>query len=588
MKRTFKKAIAVFLVVAMLLCAAPLNGVVGMGFSDCLRFYSKAAEESGIISGDCDNLTWSFDELTGELTINGSGKMPNWPNYSDVPWYSFKSAIKSVIIGDGVTSIGKYAFYYYDSLENVTIPDSVTSIEFGAFCYCKNLVNIAIPDSVTNIRDYAFSHCTNLESAKIGNGLKYIGYAAFEYCVSFSNIVIPDGVTYINQYAFSFCESLGIITIADSVTEIGYAAFVGCNDITDVYYMGSEKQWNKIKSGDFNNNLLGATIHYGHIHSMDTIEESAASTCTEKGYKKGTCICEYKYTEELPLLEHDIVIDKAVEATCTETGLTEGQHCSRCDNATIEQEVVPALNHKDTLIQVDAKAATCTESGWDTYEYCTACDYTTYVEKKALKHDIIIDEAVDSTCSETGLTQGQHCSRCDDMTIEQEVVPTKPHNHTAMYDSVKHWKECVCDSKIEEENHSFIDGNICSCGYERTIDVTIAIKNNNGSRTINYGETLELTAIVGDIANVPEKAVIVWYIDGIEKGEGETFRVKFESGTKTIEVKLVDENGVVYQDTTKSEISDSENITVKAGFFQKFISFFKNLFKISRIILQSI
>ncbi len=538
MKRMFKKVIAVVMIVAMLLCVAPLNGFVGVGLTNFFNFEAEAASYSGTCG---DNLIWSFDESTSELVISGTGKMTNWPNYSDVPWYSFKSAIKSVIIGDGVTSIGKYAFHYHENLENVTISDSVTSIGDGAFSDCDNLVMI----------------------------------------------MIPSGVIYINQYAFASCGNLKIIIISNSITDIGYAAFDGCYDITDVYYMGSEKQWNEIKSGDFNNNLLGATIHYSHIHSMDTIEESAASTCTEKGYKKGTCICEYKYTEELPLLEHDIVIDKAVEATCTETGLTEGQHCSRCDTATIEQEVVPALNHKDTLVKVDAKSPTCTEIGWDTYEYCTACDYTTYVEKKALKHDIIIDEAVDSTCSETGLTQGQHCSRCDDMTIEQEVVPTKPHNHTAMYDSVKHWKECVCDSKIEEENHSFIDGNICSCGYERTIDVTIAIKNNNGSRTINYGETLELTAIVADIANVPEKAVIVWYIDGIEKGEGETFRVKFESGTKTIEVKLVDENGVVYQDTTKSEISDNENITIKAGFFQKLISFFKDLFKVSRIILQS-
>ena len=82
--------------------------------------------------------------------------------------------------------------------------------------------------------------------------------------------------------------------------------------------------------------------------------------------------------------------------------------------------------------------------------------------------------------------------------------------------------------------------------------------------------------------------LVEWYVDGVKSGEGETFRIKFESGTKTVEVKLEDENGVVYQDTTKSEISDSENVTVKAGFFQKLISFFKNLFGISRIILQSI
>ena len=81
---------------------------------------------------------------------------------------------------------------------------------------------------------------------------------------------------------------------------------------------------------------------------------------------------------------------------------------------------------------------------------------------------------------------------------------------------------------------------------------------------------------------------IVWYIDGVKKGEGETFNVSFESGTKTVEVKLVDENGNVLKNSSGNEIKDTETVTVKAGFFMKLISFFKNLFSISRMIVQSI
>ena len=81
-------------------------------------------------------------------------------------------------------------------------------------------------------------------------------------------------------------------------------------------------------------------------------------------------------------------------------------------------------SHEDTLVQVEAKAPTCCEIGWDAYEYCTACDYaTTYEEKAALDHDIVIDAYVAPACTETGLTEGQHCSRCEDMTIAQEVIP---------------------------------------------------------------------------------------------------------------------------------------------------------------------
>ncbi len=168
------------------------------------------------------------------------------------------------------------------------------------------------------------------------------------------------------------------------------------------------------------------------LNHKDTLVqvEAKTPTCTEIGWDayEYCTACDYTTYAEKEALNHDIITDKAVAPTCTTTGLTEGSHCSRCNDATIEQEVVPALNHKNTLVQVEAKTPTCTEIGWDAYEYCTACDYTTYAEKTALDHDIVIDKAVEPTCTTTGLTEGSHCSRCNDATVEQEVVPVK--NHT--------------------------------------------------------------------------------------------------------------------------------------------------------------
>ena len=124
------------------------------------------------------------------------------------------------------------------------------------------------------------------------------------------------------------------------------------------------------------------------ISEMDETETDKILQNPECGktYVCKATVSENVYLSDVVTVAHDIVIDKAVAPDCANTGLTEGQHCSRCNNATIAQEVIPVLNHKDTLVQVEAKAPTCTEIGWDAYEYCTACTYTTYVEKEALTH----------------------------------------------------------------------------------------------------------------------------------------------------------------------------------------------------------
>ena len=121
---------------------------------------------------------------------------------------------------------------------------------------------------------------------------------------------------------------------------------------------------------------------------------------------------------------------------------------------------------------------------------------------------------------------------------------------------------------------------------ESTNEATsISIKNKSNGATVNYGDKLKLTAIVD---NMPENAKLVWYVNGNPSPvEGETFTAPEAKGNFTVEVKLVDDDGKVLHNTEEKEISDSQSVTVKAGFFQKLISFFKNLFGLNRIIEQS-
>ena len=161
-----KKFLAFVMTVVMVLTAVPIAGVT---------FEAKALEETGRCG---KNVSYTYDSSTGEVVISGIGAMYNYNVFSS-PF--FKGSIKSVVIEDGVTSIGDEAFYYCTGLTSITIPDSVTSIGEEAFYGCTGLTSITIPDSVTSIGENTFA-CTGLTNVSIGNNVKYIGDQAFSWC----------------------------------------------------------------------------------------------------------------------------------------------------------------------------------------------------------------------------------------------------------------------------------------------------------------------------------------------------------------------------------------------------------------------
>ncbi len=142
--------------------------------------------------------------------------------------------VTDLVIPEGVTSIGEWAFHCCTSLTSITIPEGVTSIDEGAFYNCSSLTSITIPDSVTSIGYEAFGYCTSLTSITIPEGVTSIGDDAFENCSSLTSITIPDSVTSIGDYAFGGCSILTSITIPDGVTSIGDYAFYDCYGITSI------------------------------------------------------------------------------------------------------------------------------------------------------------------------------------------------------------------------------------------------------------------------------------------------------------------------------------------------------------------
>ena len=188
---------------------------------------TTADNVTATISGSGTNLT---------LTISGTGNMQNYASSSDVPWleWSIRSNLKTLVIEDGVTSIGNEAFYFCTYLTGtLTIPNSVTYIGNSAFGYCSGLTGtLNIPDGVASIGYATFAGCSGLTGALIiPNSVTSIGSFAFYECSGFTGtLTIPNAVTSIGQMAFYGCSGFtGTLTIPASVTYIVSDAFTRCN-----------------------------------------------------------------------------------------------------------------------------------------------------------------------------------------------------------------------------------------------------------------------------------------------------------------------------------------------------------------------
>jgi len=161
-------------------------------------------------------------------------------------------------------------------------------------------------------------------------------------------------------------------------------------------------------------NVEGWTITHNYTFAE---EITVPATCTEAGEKIDKCICGEGTPGVVDALGHTPATDAAVAPTCTETGLTEGSHCSVCNEILTAQEVVDALGH------TPGAEPTCT-----TAQTCTVCGAELAA---ALGHTEVVDEAVAPTCTETGLTEGSHCSVCSEILTAQEVVDALGHSPIA-------------------------------------------------------------------------------------------------------------------------------------------------------------
>ena len=262
----------------------------------------------------CDRASSDLDLPKGLKTI-GARAFENWDN------------VKEIIVPDSVTFIGSEAFRSCDALEHIVIPSSVScddcmfsfcpklnsagpiggnyNIEFGwteeipdyAFCGMGTvtvgkayLESVILPDSITRIGVSAFQDCTELKSIEIPTGVTEIGESAFSNCQSLKAIRIPSSLKTVDTFVFSHCDNLKNVVISDGVQNLesmsfGFAKFTSIflpksiqriagafelSKLTDVYYAGSEDEWNQIEiEYNLNDSLEDATIHFNCVGKED-------------------------------------------------------------------------------------------------------------------------------------------------------------------------------------------------------------------------------------------------------------------------------------------------------------------------------
>jgi len=283
-------------------------------------------------------------------------------------------------------------------------------------------------------------------------------------------------------------EALGhdyeAVVTEPTCTEKGYTTHTcaNCKDVfVDTYTDPDGHEWDEVNRKIINEKTCTAYGVYSHtctackkteLYTEDPLGHNYVPTvynptCTEPGKTVYNCSqCDKSYDVEGAAANgHTIVIDDAVDPTCTETGLTQGSHCDVCPTVFIPQTEVAAKGHsygawtttkpatcteegqeerictvcdegKQTAVinalghdptGHEGQKASCLEDGYKPYETCSRCDYSTYEVIPATGHTVVTDAAVAPTCTETGLTEGSHCSVCGDVLTAQTVVDSLGH-----------------------------------------------------------------------------------------------------------------------------------------------------------------
>ena len=600
----------------------PVTSIGDNAFEDCSRLKSITIP---------DSVTSIGSEAFGRCSSLKSITIPDSVTSIDAATFWLCSSLTSVTIPDGVTSIGNDAFYGCEGLASITIPDGVTSIGDLAFNNCSSLTSITIPDSVTSIGGHAFCGCSSLTSITIPNSVTSIGEQVFDGCKKLTQInvdkanttyssvngvlfnkdktelirypegkadtsySIPNSVTYIVYMAFYGCSSLTSITIPDSVTSIGGHVFDHCEKLTQI-----------------------------NVDTANTVYSRENGVLFNKGK-----------TELIRYPEGKADTSYAIPDSVTSIGNYAFSYCSKLTSITIPDSVTSiddwAFFYCSSLTSITIPDSV-TSIDWGTFSDCSSLtsitipDGVTSIGNYAFSDCSSLKDVYYSGTQEQWkkISIGDYNGSLTSATIHYGSfapaanaramrAPAAPAAQSTVYtataqnavpgelymlyafssgtdlSSLEYVAQLRADSgevKFRYIPRNSGELNVIIVGKFAGSNAKLTIKSPS-TTTVSYGFTLNLHANVTDL---PEGARVVWSMSGSgfelsPSADGMTCGVKSVSkGSATITAKVVDNNGNPVKDANGNEITASQQLTSKAGFFQKLVAFFKKLFGSNMII----
>jgi hypothetical protein len=464
---------------------------------------------STVISQACSQATYSVASEAMSHTGN-----PTEGDYLKWQYAGWKSSGSTYHVTAGICYYTiKYTMTYYTTLEqeeevDERISEVLSQLNLDGFSTYRQIQKIYdyictnVKYDYTNLNDSDYKLKYTAYAALINGTSVCQGYAVLLYRMALMrgiDVRVIPGMGNGGNHAWNIVEINGKYYNLDSTWDAGSSSYS--------WFLKSEADFSNHVRSD---NSKYADVYYGTYsmsdesytpvicadHGWKATSVLKSATCKEEGQQLYECtLCPTEKTEVIPCVDHALVIDSEVAATCATAGKTAGSHCDVCGEVLTAQQVIPATG-EHTVVTDPGVEATCVTAGKTAGSHCVVCG-TVLTEQQVIpatgEHTPVTDPGVEATCVATGKTEGSHCDVCETVLTAQEEIPISEENHI--------WSSWTVTSQANVFTGEIQSRTCSACGRTdtrtTTKPLTAAIKLSVTSLTMKYNQTVSTVKVTG-------------------------------------------------------------------------------------------